>query len=216
MERSPSSRAFTLAEMIVVIAVIAVLSGLVIALAGPTGVSSRRAKAQTEKNALVSACEVYKTDNGGYPQDNPPGGNGASVTNDLDPRIHFNPTTSGYTAANLFLYKQLTGDDNANGTIDAGETGKRYAPDFFKSSRFDAGYRTSGTVSYYTDPFGYPFGYSTAGLKAEQDYQASQQTDPAAGRPATSKGYNPTFDFWSTAGSIKTTGEDQSKWITNW
>ena len=51
-------------------------------------------------------------------------------------------------------------------------------------------------VSAIADPFGYSYGYSTA-------CQASP-----------SKGYNPTFDLWSTADGMA--GTDESKWIKNW
>jgi len=219
MQRSPSSRAFTLIEMITVIAIIAILSGLVLSIARLVQNKGNRARADADKTALMAACEAYKTDNGGYPQDNPAAG--TSVTNDLDPKQHFNPAATSaptYAAASLFLYKQLTGDENANGKIDSTETGRRYAAEFFKPTRLDSGYRTTGTVSYIADPFGYSFGYSTAGLKAEQDYRVTLEglaagTTPPA-RPTTTKGYNPTFDIWSTGGS--SSANDQAKWLKNW
>src|SRR5262249_11831531 len=129
---------------------------------------------------------------------------------------HFNPIASAaptYAAANLFLYKELTGDSNANGTIDAGETARKYAANFFNARRFDAKYKTTGTISYFTDAWGYPFGYSTAGLKAEQNYRAILMVNPTAARPAPAAGYNSTFDLWSTAGSTTTTSVS---WTRNW
>jgi type II secretory pathway pseudopilin PulG len=195
-------------EMIVAVAIVAILMTLVVVLARPMSIGSKRAKAQAEIVTILSACGAYKADHGGDPQDNSP--SGTSATDALDPRIHLTAATPVYTAANLFLYKQLTGDNNANGAIDAGETGRKYAADFFKASRYDSSV-TSGTISYFKDPFGNPYGYSTAGLKAEQDYQILLQTDSAASRPAASKGYNPTFDLWSTGAST-----DPMKWIKNW
>src|SRR6266705_3170163 len=50
-------------------------------------------------------------------------------------------------------------------------------------------------VTYIRDPFGNSYGYSTA-------YQADS-----------SKGYNPTFDLWSTANS---TDANANQWIKNW
>jgi prepilin-type N-terminal cleavage/methylation domain-containing protein len=219
MQRSPARGAFTLIEMIVVMSIILILVGLVIVLAPTVRIRQERARALSEIMNLVGACEVYKTDTGGYPQDNPGSAGGASVTNDLDPRAHFNPSSTAsptYAASGLFLYKQLTGDDNLNGQIDATETAKKYALDSFKPSRFDAGFKTSGTISYIMDPFGYSYGYSTAGLKAEQDYRVQLQTDPNAPRPSPSRGYNPTFDLWSTGGSAAATSADQPKWVKNW
>jgi hypothetical protein len=61
----------------------------------------------------------------------------------------------------------------------------------------------TGTVTAISDPFGYSYGYSTA-----------NQTDP-------SKGYNPTFDLWSTCGETgpkagETFQQYQLRWIKNW
>ncbi len=219
MHRFPSSRAFTLIEMITVIAIIAILSGLVLGIARLVQDKGNRARAETDKVALSGACEAYKTDNGGYPQDVPTAANGPSVTSDLDAKTSFNPSSSStptYAAASLFLYTELTGDTNHNGQIDATETGRKYAAEFFKPSRFDVGFKTSGTVSYISDPYGYSYGYSTAGLKAEQVYRVNLIADPTTARPSPSKGYNPTFDLWSTAGSSAATNVDQAKWIKNW
>jgi type II secretory pathway pseudopilin PulG len=196
-------------EIIMAIAIVAILIALVMVLTGSISIRSKRAKAQAEIMTLLSACEAYKTEHGGYPQDDSP--SGTSVTDTLDPRIHLNAATPVYTAANLFLYKQLTGDNNANGAIDSGETGRTYAGDFFKASRYDLGFTTSGTISYFKDPFGNPYGYSTAGLKAEQNYRVLLQTNSTAPRLGPVTGYNPTFDLWSTGDSPIPT-----KWIKNW
>jgi hypothetical protein len=123
---------------------------------------------------------------------------------------------ANYAASSLFLYKQLSGDENANGTIEGTETSRIYLTDFFKPSRFDSAYRTSGTISHIVDPFGNSYGYSTAALKVEQDYQADLQTNPSAARPTTARGYNSTFDLWSTAGATGSTAADTAKWIKNW
>jgi len=72
-------------------------------------------------------------------------------------------------------------------------------------------------VNFIRDPFGYPYAYSTA-------YQAWVQ----CGGPQA--GYNPTYDMWSTAGSICNNcagqptqkcctvaqSQAESQWIKNW
>jgi prepilin-type N-terminal cleavage/methylation domain-containing protein len=217
MQRSPLRHAFTLIEMITVIAIIAILSGMIISLAGLMTTKQNRAKAQGDITALIAACEAYRTDNGGYPQDS-----GANTTNDLDPRADMNPTDTKYQTAIVFLYKQLSGDEDANGQINGTEVGRKYASEFWKPSRFDVGFKNgSGIVKYIQDPWGYSYGYSTAGLKDEQDYRVALETDKNADRPGSPKGFNPTFDIWSTGGSTgpkasATKDQERNKWIKNW
>jgi RPA family protein len=56
-------------------------------------------------------------------------------------------------------------------------------------------------VKYIQDPFGSCYGYSTAGAKEEEEFQKDVRKNPNATRDGESKGYNPTFDLWSTGGS---------------
>lgn len=216
MFRSPSRRAFTLIEMITVIAIIAILTSLVLGVNGLVQSKSARARTETEIRMLSSACESYKNDNGGYPQ--------TAETDAVNPRSDFIPTGPSYRSASLALYKALSGDANANGQIDTAstppETNKNYAPDFFKPSRL-GGIKVNGVVTavqYIQDPFGNSYGYSTAGLAAEQTYtmNVAKAATPAAARAVvrTTAGYNPTFDLWSTAGQSSSTGV--AKWVKNW
>lgn len=210
MQRPPSRSAFTLIEMITVIAIIAIISGLVLSLSGLVQNKGARAKTEAEIKAMSGACEAYKTDNGGYPQD--------TVTDSLDARTSVTP--SGYRTTSLFFYKALSGDENANGRIDNTETARNYLPDFFRQSRFDPGYKTSGTISYVVDAFGNSYGYSTAGLLLEQEYRVALTTNASAPRPdknsKQTQGYNPTFDLWSTGGGTTSSDKDKAKWLKNW
>ncbi len=220
MQRPPTSRAFTLIEMITVIAIIAILSGLVLSISGLVQNKGARAKTEAEIKALSSGLESYKTDFGGYPQN--------TETDNLEPRAIGSPT--GYYKASLALYKALSGDMNANGKIDVSgndpEKANNYVPDFFRPARFDSAAReqlnkgaATVSISYIVDPFGYSYGYSTYGLKAEQDYRVALLTDANADRPASDPkkgGYNPTFDLWSTGGGTTNSEKDRAKWIKNW
>ena len=58
---------FTIIEMLVVVIVIAILSGLVFKLIGAGGSSSDRAKARRQVEALANACEEYRAEYGSYP-----------------------------------------------------------------------------------------------------------------------------------------------------
>lgn len=206
MKRTPSRQAFTLIEMITVITVIAILTGLVLSIAGLVQNKGNRAKAEADIRALAAACESYKADNGGYPQ--------TTATDSLNPRTATSPTA--YQSASLALYKALSGDENADGKLAQTETGKVYATDFFKPSRFNSTFKTTGIVTFLSDPFGNSLGYSTAGLKAEQDYRAALTTNPDATRPASTLGYNSTFDLWSTGGATGSSDNDKAKWLKNW
>ena len=117
----------------------------------------------------------------------------ASSTDMLDARLSGNP--SGYQTASLYLYKQLSGDFAANRT----PTGKSYM--VFKPNMLFPADQTQN-VLYIQDPFSNSYGYSTI--------QAATQD--------TTKGYNPTFDLWSTVSltSSPPTAADQNQWIKNW
>ena len=182
----PCYNAFTLIELIVVVGIIIVLAGLVLSTVGYARKKSARARAETEIAAMSAACENYKADNGVYPSNND--------TNGLDPRTRGDPNDTSdptYSNASVWLYVQLSGDSARN----RNPTGKSYMQ-FKPNMLLPAG--GSGTVTAIADPFGYSYGYSTI--------QAATQD--------TTKGYNPTFDLWSTASG--TTIGDAPKWIKNW
>jgi general secretion pathway protein G len=185
--------AFTIVELLIVIAIVLLLAGLILATSGYVQTKGRRSRAEAEIAAISAALENYKADNGIYPIDTANG-----TTNTLDARTMLNPTAAQYAAASVFLYKELSGDPTGNRV----PTGKSYFS--FKPNMLLPKDQAQA-VSAIADPFGYSYGYSTA-------YQASQ-----------SKGYNPTFDLWSTAGTGTGSTSTQSpaptpqdQWIKNW
>lgn len=182
-----SSRAFTLIELVVVFGLIIVLTGLVLSTVGYARKKGASTRAETEIAAMAAACENYKADNGVYPRDN----TGNQYTDTLNARQDFDATLAVYQNASFYLYTQLSGDSSGNRS----PNGKSYMA-FKPSMLLPPG--GSGTVTAISDPFGNSYGYSTA-----------NQADPV-----TPKGYNPTFDLWSTAGG--TTASDTPKWIKNW
>ncbi len=202
--------AFTLIELLVVIAIIIVLAGLILSTMGYVRKKGARSRAETEIAAMSAALESYKADNAVYPRPQPAPN---TTTDTLDARTMGDPTTANYKAASLVLYRALSGDRNLNRIVDAAD------------ESLDIDGSTLGTpltqlpTSYYTfkpnqlsptdqslpiefirDPFGNSYGYSTA-----------NQADPT-----TPKGYNPTFDLWSTAGTTSGSATDQLQWIKNW
>jgi prepilin-type N-terminal cleavage/methylation domain-containing protein len=197
--------AFTLIELIVVVSIIAVLGALVLSTAGYARKKGARARAETEIAAMSAACENYKADNGVYPR-GPASAITigtvtipANATDNLDARTRGNPADTAdptYGETSLYLYTLLSGDSTGNRS----PTGKSYMA-FKPNMLLPPG--GSGTVTAISDPFGNSYGYSTA-----------NQADPV-----TPKGYNPTFDLWSTTG-LTTAGQptqaDQNQWIKNW
>ena len=179
--------AFTVIELIVVVGVIIILTGLVLSTVGYARKKGARARAETEIAAMSAACESYKADNGIYPRGN--------TTDALDARQNFDATQAVYQNASLYLYNALFGATNGSRTPD---TGKRsyFA---FKPNELSPNDQTQPVV-FIRDPFGNSYGYSTA-----------NQADPA-------KGYNPTFDLWSTSGLTTTppTATITQQWIKNW
>jgi type II secretory pathway pseudopilin PulG len=113
----------------------------------------------------------------------------ATTTDTLDARAAINMTN--YQAASQYLYGQLAGDPDFDGVPNT--NAKSYMQ--FKPNMLG---RDASNKVYPRDPFGNAYGYSTI-QSATQD---------------TTKGYNPTFDLWSTVG--QTTGTDPTQWIKNW
>jgi type II secretory pathway pseudopilin PulG len=187
------THAFTVLELLVVITLITVLAGLILATSGYIQAKGKRSRAEAEIAALSAASENYKADYGVYPTDNTNG-----TTNTLDARTMLNPTAPQYAASSFFLYRELSGDPTGNRT----PTGKSYFS--FKPNMLLPKDQTQAVIAI-ADPFSYSYGYSTA-------YQASP-----------SKGFNPTFDLWSTAGTgtgstpaQAPASSPQDQWIKNW
>jgi prepilin-type N-terminal cleavage/methylation domain-containing protein len=214
MKRTAPSAGFTLIEMITVMAVIAILASLVLAINGYVQKKSATLRATGEIEALSTAIERFKADNGDVPRDE-------ATTDALDPRQHGAPITGSqkqkFLLANQELYKALSGDKDLDGKINDGET--EYAPDFFKPKtlHYETATGSSKKIDYIQDPYGNAYGYSTAGAAAEQEYREKlRKGETDATREQ--KGYNPHFDLWSTGGlnTTKPTDQDRNRWIKNW
>ena len=198
MRYTPSSlRGFTLVELLAVMAVIAMLAGMVLAASQYVMENARRRRAEAEIGWLAAGLESYKADNGDYPRGL--ASTGGSEADSLDPRAVKNP--AGYKAASLVLYTALSGDYSLKRRLTDGA--KRYVEEI-KGSMLIPKTSNSEPVVAMVDPWGNPYGYSTA-------YNALI----AAGGVefASHPGYNPTFDLWSTADDL--TGKE-IKWVKNW
>jgi prepilin-type N-terminal cleavage/methylation domain-containing protein len=189
---------FTLIELLVVIAIIIVLAGLVLSTVGYVQKKGARSRAETEIAAMSAACESYKADNGVYPTSTP--------TNQLMANSNGDPTRAIYQNASLYLYEELSGDHNADRIVNAADdlSGGGIVPKTyftFKPNNLLPAPPSASTVISLRDPFGNSYGYSTF----------------ESANPGSANGNNPTFDLWSTDGTISAANPpDQSQWIKNW
>ena len=193
-----SFRAFTLIELVVVVGLILILTGLVLSTVGYARKKGARARAETEIAAMSAACESYKSDNGVYPSKSPD-------TNTLDARSNLDPSAAVYSIASLFLYEKLAGVTTGNRS----ETPSTTTYFTFKPNMLLPAPPSTANITAIGDPFGNSYGYSTI---------ANPTANPS---PSPGAGYNPTFDLWSTAGvapsptpAPPTTQQDL--WIKNW
>jgi prepilin-type N-terminal cleavage/methylation domain-containing protein len=190
--------AFTLVELIVVITVIVILTGLVLSTVGYVQKKAARSRAETEIAAMSAACENYKADNGIYPRDttNNTTDNLAALTSQTPPDplpTSYDPSNAAYSAASSYLYGQLSGNVSRDRSTYSQKSYFQFKPNMLSPAG------GTGTVTAIRDPFGNSYGYSTAN-QANSSY-----------------GFNPTFDLWSTGGtSNATTAAYEKAWIKNW
>ena len=182
-------RAFTVVELLIVMAIILVLAGLILATSSYVQKKGARSRAEAEIAAISAALENYRADNGIYPT--------TAETSALKANTMGDPTSASYTNASLALYKLVSGD--ADNSPDRSAESKSYFT--FKPNQLSPTTQTLA-VTYIRDPFGNSYGYSTVKASA----------------PSGTDGYNPTFDLWSTGGIVGSANAttDQSQWIKNW
>lgn len=231
--RKPSITAFTLVELLTVLAIIVILTSLVVSVGGYVQKKSALARATGEISMLESSCESYKSDNGNFPRDTTK----ATVTDAISPKVDFIPTNAKYAASSLFLYKELSGDKTGSGGEPDGipDDGQpRYLKDvetrILKATK-NPTTKAIISVQYLQDPFGFAYAYSTSAVNDEQTYQKQILQNPALRntlkRPTGTAlhGFNSgRYDLWSTGGSVpkstvtSATAMDLewSKWVKNW
>lgn len=199
-------RAFTLIELLTVMAIIVALAGLTLMGAGWANKKAATSRAEAEIQSLSLALENYKTEQGTYPIPK------AQVTGTSQ---YYNPNNVTLQGASRALYQGLSGDGDdylytsgtggssvSDGKLDTDRT--RYYE--FKTKMLAGVNSSTGIISgtvYVQDPFGYSYGYYTPNISGS-----------TAGS-GTAQGYNPTFDLWSTAGSTTSPATPQT-WVKNW
>jgi type II secretory pathway pseudopilin PulG len=110
-----------------------------------------------------------------------------TTSDKLDART---PVATDYAPASLYLYTQLSGNGADRKSSSNAKSYFAFKPNMLTPRD------QSANVTAIVDPFGNSYGYSTA-------YQADS-----------AKGYNPTFDLWSTANANPI--GDTNQWVKNW
>ncbi len=191
---------FTLVELLVVMFIISILAALSLAAGTALFNKAKRSRATGEIQAMSSANEGYKTDNGIYAQ-----GDGNLVTNGASSGTVYTAddgTTTGgeYQTNSTLLYIALSGQTNYVTPPAVGT--KVYMQ--FKVNQVS---NQSGPYSYIHDPWNNSYGYSTGTIN---------------GAPTTNYPYNGNgfFDLWSDAGvtiaKVSATPTLTNAWISNW
>ena len=145
--------AFTIIELLIVMAIIIVLAGLILATASYVQKKGQRSRAEAEIAAISAALENYKADNGVYPK--------SPASDGLDAKTVTNPIS--YQPASAELYAQLTGDADYDDITDSGAKSYMTFKPNMKSLPDPTKPAAAGNKTFARDPFGNSYGYSTAG-----------------------------------------------------
>ena len=144
--RLKKAGSFTLVELMTVVAIIAVLAGLVLGGAGAVRQRAARGQAKAEISAIEAGLARYQMDFGSYPTSS-----GITPTGANYPAV---PT--GYTAAGQALFTNLWGAATYASTNSGGKQYLNVKPSMVN---------TSG-VNYFIDPWGYAYGYYWSGTNS--------------------------------------------------
>jgi type II secretory pathway pseudopilin PulG len=192
---------FSLVELLVVMAIILILVGLVLYAAEGVWNNAARGRASGEIQAMSSALDNYKTDNGTYPTVDVATGftmSSSTLLTNSSASPYSSQTVDGTSAAykntSQLLYLALSGQTNFSGTPVAGV--KVYMT--FKQNQIGdpTGAVSGGT--YIQDPWQYSYGYSLGN---------------AASYPFSGNGF---FDLWSTGGLTSPGATNINAWVANW
>jgi len=200
MLRKKRLASFTLIELLTVMAIIIILASLMLFAGSGVIQKAKRSRASSEIQALATALEGYKTDNGIYPPSD------GTLLGTNTPYSSLDGTSTAYLTNSQLLYQALSGQTNYNDTHAAGV--KAYMS--FKITQvgnYNAAAGTTGSgSSYVRDPWGYSYGYSTGTI-----------VGTTTNCPYNGSGF---FDLWSTGSvlqaQVSTTPSLTNAWLSNW
>jgi prepilin-type N-terminal cleavage/methylation domain-containing protein len=190
---------FTLIELLTVIAIIALLAALVLYAGSGVMAKAARSRAASEIQAMSTALDSYKTDNGLLPP--------ATVLLTTT-YISSDPSVGGsvYQQSSQILYQALSGQTNYNDPHKVGvKTYLSFRVNQLGNATAAAGTSPGSASTYIKDPWGFSYGYSTG------DANVPQTTPPYSGT-----GF---CDLWTTAGLVGGSSGPETNtaaWIGNW
>lgn len=190
---------FTLVELLTVIAIIAILAALVIYAGAGVMQKAARSRATTEIQAMSTALEAYKNDNGVYPQ--------ASLLLTNTPYTSTDGSVAGglYQQSSQLLYEALSGKTNYNDPPPTTRAYLNFKANQLGNTTTSAGtLYAAGTSTFIRDPWNYSYGYSTGTAVG------------AAGTPFYPFNGTGFYDLWTTGNMIgNTSATGTNTWIAN-
>jgi prepilin-type N-terminal cleavage/methylation domain-containing protein len=195
---------FTLIELLTVIAIIGILAALTLMAGEAVMNHAARSRASSEIQAMSTAIESYKADNGTYPS--------ADTFASTNQYSAVDPSTAmgnNYQTSSQILYQALAGKTNFLDTPVAGgpKSYMTFRRNQVGNSSTAAGTGAGATTSTYVqDPFGNSYGYYTGDVPVPP--ATTQQNPPYKGT-----GF---FDLWSTGGLIGGAQANTAAWLANW
>ena len=143
--------AFTLIEMLVVIGIIGVLAALILGGASIANSKMKRAKAEAERDALVTAIQSYKNKKGFYPPDNTKSTIMSPLFYELTGTVALGGNYKSPVSGEILSPANITNIFNAGGFLNASADPSEvlnFAPTIAKSTRTASFVIPSTTTTY--------------------------------------------------------------------
>jgi type II secretory pathway pseudopilin PulG len=175
-----------------VMTIILILAALILGAGSGAMKKAARSRASGEIQAMSTALEGYKIDNGIYPVASFLTGPPAPGAYPFDPVV---ANVTAYQNSSQALYLALSGQASYNTAPTAGV--KSYMS--FKINQIG---NPTAANSYIKDPWNNSYGYSTG-----------DNLTPQVQYPNNGTGF---FDLWSTGGRTTAAATDVAAWISNW
>lgn len=183
-KRGAREGAFTLMELMAVVAILFVVMGMVIGTSSYAKRKTWESQARAQIQAITTALEAYKSDNGGYPPLDTAAFNGDASSVEGYVSTSFPNGTRAYAIASVAANIPVDGWANSQFIYRALAGGSKKYMQFKPSQVVTVGSSgtllPSGGATVVVDPWGFPYGYN----------------------PTQPKGNGQSFDLWSSGANM--------------